>query len=228
MPAMQGEVYVELPARVPQPFVLGEAMDAGLDALKRDGVVLTAAHLVAALPGLLLALASRYAFGEPRLASREYWVRTAALSLAGVVIAALFRAGLLRMALDAARKKKPALADLARGARWFLPMLALEMLKLVVLVLSAPLLFVPYVFVWMGLALAPFWLIEGETLGASMRESWRASRGERLHLLGFFVAAAVVEYLGLLLCCVGTFPAAALTSVATAHVYLRLSGERSQ
>ena len=130
------------------------------------------------------------------------------------------------MSLDAARGKKPELRDLARGGRWFVPMLALEVLHLVVLVIGAPLLFVPYVFVWMGLALAPFWMVDSHvSLVDAMKRNWHAAHGERLHLLGFFVAVAVVQYLGLLLCCVGTFQAAALTTVATAHVYLRLSGE---
>jgi hypothetical protein len=35
----------------------------------------------------------------------------------------------------------------------------------------------------------------------------------------------VIAYLGVLACCIGTFPAEAFSAVATAHVYLRLSGE---
>jgi len=226
---MQGEVYVEEPVAPPLAFSLGEALDAGVAALKRDGLTLSVAQLLAALPGAAASLGARFVLGRPHhLLSWAYLERMALLSAASAVLGALFRGGLLRMSIDAARGERPRLADLARCVRFFPAMLLFEIAHLVVVVLSIPLLFVPYVLVWTRLALAPLAVVErDEGVAAAARWSFRAARGEQLHLFGFLLATAVVAYLGVFACCVGVFPAEALASVATAHVYLRLSGRTS-
>jgi hypothetical protein len=105
-------------------------------------------------------------------------------------------------------------------------MLVLEVVHLVVLALSVPLLAIPYVLVWAPLAVAPFALVDRDDgLVDAVRFAWGAARGERLHLFGFLLATAIVSYLGLVACCVGELPAAALVGVATAHVYARFNGE---
>jgi hypothetical protein len=226
-PAMQGEIWAGEAQPAPMPFSLGEALDEGVRGLRRHGVVLTAAQVLASLPGAAAALAMRLELGQPRFGSHAYWKRTLVLAAAGAVLGALFRGGLVAMALDAARGRTPRLSDLARGARYFPAMLAFEAAHAVILAVSVPLLFVPYVLVWTGVALAPFALVDrAEGIASAVRWSFPAARGERLHLFGFLVATAVVSYLGVLACCVGAFPAAALTSVATAHVYLCLRGMR--
>ena len=225
-PAMQGELWVEETARPRLPFTVGEALDAGLGAMRKRWLVLTLAQILASLPGAGLELAVHYGLAAPRLFSRAYFERTLLLAVAGSVLAALFRGGIASMALAAARGAEPSLGDLVRGMRHFPAMLALELAQLVLLVVSVPLLFVPYSLVWTGLALAPFALVDRDaTLWGAVRWSWETSRGERWHLFGFLAATAVIAYLGVVACCVGTFPAAALTSVATAHVYRRLDGE---
>ena len=224
-PAMQGEVWTPEPRREPAAFSIGEALDDGLRALRRDGLVLSVAQLLAGLPGAAIALAARHWLGQPHFLSRAYFEQSLALGAVGTVLGALFRGGLVKMALDAERRERPKLGDLLRGMRHFPAMLALEVAHAVVLAASVVLLFVPYVLVWTRLALAPFALVDrDEGLAASVRWSWPAAKGERLHLFGFLAATAVVSYLGVIACCVGVFPAAALVSVATAHVYLRQCG----
>jgi len=224
-PAMQGEVYAAEPRAPALSFSLGEALDRGVAGMRRDGVVLTVAQVLASVPGGLVAVAFRLALGQPHFGSRAWLERSLVLMACGAVVSSLFRGGLLRMALATARGARPRLADLARGARFFPAMLAFEVVHLVVVALSIPLLFVPYVLVWTAGALAQLRLVDrDEGFVDAVRWSFDATRGERLHLFGFLVATAVIGYLGVLACCVGAFPAAALTSVATAHVYLRLSG----
>jgi hypothetical protein len=228
VPSIRGEVYVapKESSRAPLAFAIGESLDLGLRAVKRDGVVLSLAQLVAALPGLGFAFGARRVFGNVPMLSWAYLEETLALTALGAIVSAVFRGGITKMSLDAVRGKKTELADLARGARFFLPMLAIEALQYLALAIGVPLLFVPYVLVWMGFALAPMWIVDrGDSLGASLRSSWRATRGERLHLFGFFAATAIVLYLGVLACCVGAFVAEALVAVATAHVYTRFAGE---
>jgi len=223
---MQGELWTPEPTRPRLEFSLGEALDDGMRAMRRSGVVLTLAQFLVALPGAGVAIAFRYALGQPHFASREYVERTLVVSACGAVLGALFRGGLVRMSLDALRGTAPRMGDLARGVRFFPAMLALEIVHLVVLALSVPLLAVPYVLVWTPLALAPFAIVDkGEGLVAAARWSWAAARRERLHLFGFLLATAVVSYLGVVACCVGAFPAAALVALATAHVYARFDGE---
>jgi hypothetical protein len=223
---MQGELWVAEPTRPRLEFSLGEALDDGLRAMRRSGVVLSVAQLVAALPGAGVALAFRAARGQPHFASRAYWEQTILVTACGTVLGAFFRGGLARMSLDACRGAPVRLGDLARGMRFFPAMLVLEVVHLVVLALSVPLLAVPYVLVWAPLALAPFALVDRDDgLVDAVRFAWASARGERLHLFGFLLATAIVSYLGLVACCVGELPAAALVGVATAHVYARFNGE---
>jgi len=235
VPSIRGEVYsAETKARAeeeraPLGFVIGEALDAGLATIKREWLVLSIAQLVAALPGASLSIATHYLLGEAPMFTRAYYEQTLVTMAASSVLGAFFRGGITKMSLDAARGKKPALADLARGAKFFPAMLAFEAIQWVLLLASAALLFVPYVLVWMRWMLAPVRLVDREEgLASSMRASWRATRGEALHLFGFAIAMVVVSYLGVLACCVGSLPAEALDAVAMAYVYLRFAGEETK
>ncbi len=228
MPSIQGQVYaVERTSEsAPLPFTIGETLDAALAVMKREWLVLSLAQIIAALPGTAIALGMHFAFGEAKLFTRAYYEETLVSIAVSSIIAAFFRGGIVKMSLDAARGKKPTLADLARGARFFPAMLAIEVMQMIAIVFGVALLFIPYALVWMGFVLASMWRVDGEkNLIASLRASWRATRGERLHLFGFVLVTLVIAYLGVLACCVGTFPADAFSAVATAHVYLRLSGE---
>jgi hypothetical protein len=81
------------------------------------------------------------------------------------------------------------------------------------------------VFLTMRLTFAHYYVVDTErgpieALGAS----WRAMQGQMLTLFGFGVLAFLLTVAGLMLCCVGIFPVMAVTKVAEAIIYTRISG----
>ncbi len=81
------------------------------------------------------------------------------------------------------------------------------------------------VLVTMRLKFAEFYVVDAghgpiEALGAS----WRATQGQVLKLLGFFVLVFLLTFAGLLACCIPVFVVTAVTRVAEALIYLHISG----
>lgn len=81
------------------------------------------------------------------------------------------------------------------------------------------------VFLTMRLSFAQYYLADTdrgpiEALGAS----WTALRGQMLGLFGFMVLVFLLSLAGTMMCCVGLLPVMAVTRVAQAIIYTRISG----
>jgi uncharacterized membrane protein len=68
---------------------------------------------------------------------------------------------------------------------------------------------------------------KGRFAADALGESWRLTKGHRANLFLFMLLMFAVNLLGLLCCCVGVFVTSAMTSLATAWIYLRLTGQRT-
>jgi hypothetical protein len=79
------------------------------------------------------------------------------------------------------------------------------------------------IYVGLGLALSPYAVaLDDAAPMEAVRSSWGRVRGNRWRMLLFHVVMAVVGFLGMLACCIGTIPATALITAAWSESYLRL------
>lgn len=203
------------------PWTLGEALDVGWAGVRAHPGPLVGAQIVSAIPAAVAGQVIRAWIDPAHPFSREGLTVMAIDSSVAFLLSRLFAGGLVAMQCSAARGETPAFAQLVRGARFFLPLLVLGLIDVTALAL-VPLLVVPYVWVALGLAFAPYLVVDrGMSVGAALRESFRLARGQRVPLFFFFVIAAIVAYLGLFACCVGGFVTGPLVGVATAFVYTR-------
>ncbi len=97
------------------------------------------------------------------------------------------------------------------------PVLAFMAGSLVLLVLS--------VFVTLRLHFAPYYVVDaGRGAIESLGSSWKATDGQLGQLVVFGVLSGLLDLAGLCLCCVGFLPMMALTQLAQAIIYTRISG----
>ena len=142
-------------------------------------------------------------------------------------VAVFFAMGSVRYALRLARGEPAGFRDVFSWGPYF-PYLGATIL--IALGTAFGLLFciVPGVF------LAICWMFTGQVIldkgmgpVEAMGHSWNLSRGHRWDLLLFFLLVLGVNLLGLLACCVGLFVTSAMTFLAWAWVYLRLTGQET-
>ncbi len=203
------------------PWTLGEALDVGWGGVRAYPVPLVGASVVAALPSLAAGQLVRVWIRPEHPLSREGLTLFAIDTAIAVVLSRLFEGGLIAMRCSAARGEQPVFAELGRGVRFFFPLLLLGLIDVAAIALL-PLLVVPYVWVALGLAFAPYYVVDrGMGVREAIAESFRVARGQRVPLLFFFVVGGIVVYLGVFACCVGTLVTAPLFGVATAFVYTR-------
>lgn len=70
---------------------------------------------------------------------------------------------------------------------------------------------------WMGSRAVA---LDGMAPMDALERSWSLARGNRIHLLIFYVVTAVFTALGLVACCVGVFATRAITDVGTTRAFL--------
>lgn len=156
-------------------------------------------------------------------------VAASGLSMAlSLVPSAFLQAGLAKWLLGLVRRSPD------RGvASLFTPaissafsVLVANVLLQVGLVVGFLALVVPGIILAMGWSFAALAIVDRglgplEGLGAS----WAMTRGHRLGLFGYFLLSCLVCFGGALLCLVGMIPAAAITYLGWASIYVRLRGE---
>jgi uncharacterized membrane protein len=111
------------------------------------------------------------------------------------------------------------------GGDVYLKMLATRILQTFAALIGCLLLIVPGVILTTGFSQAEYYVADAG-LGpiAAMRESWRVTDGQKLPLFGFALLARVIMVAGLFACCLGLFVSIPFGEIATAIVFVRMSG----
>ena len=215
------------PGGAPRGFATREVLEAAWAVTKIHWPVLVAAYAVWTVPASLVSLIPLLAVAlqlvEPN--SIEYFGLYLSTTFAAQIIGSFFQVGYIRIALAAARGQAPQFIDIFGGFDRFLSLIAIFLITFVPETLGAVLFVVPGVILFLGLSLSTFYCVDAR-LGpiASLRESWRATRGNKFAIFVFLCAAFVVYMLSMLACCVGPFLSFGLLYVAWAIIYMRLSG----
>lgn len=211
----------------PQPWAVGETIELAWEGFKREWLALAGAHFLVSTISLVPTLAPAALLAARVVAPRstQYWIVWAASNVVFLLVSTFFEVGLVRLWLSVARGQAANFATLFGGGNRFFAYFGLRILTAIALVLGLAALLVPCVIISLGLAVAPFYLVDAE-LGpiAAMRESWKATTGHKGDLLLLSLVSAVLLFFGSMLCCIGYFVAAPVCSVALSIVYVRLSG----
>jgi hypothetical protein len=147
--------------------------------------------------------------------------------LFSAVVQVYFTLGSVRVCLNIVRGQEASLRDLVVPPGTFLRGFAANALVGLGTILGLVLCIVPGVVFALGSVFAQYGVVDRE-LGPieAIQESWRLTEGERLSVLGFFLACAGVGIVGVLACCVGLFAALPVISLATATVYEGLLAQK--
>lgn len=143
----------------------------------------------------------------------------------GFVVQWFFQAGFTRALLRVARTGQARFADVFSGGSVYLPFVAMHILLGIAVALGLLVLIVPGIILMLGTLFAGYYVVD-QRMGPieAIRASWAATEGHKSNLFVFLLASAGVGLLGALACCVGYLPAAAMSGIATAIIYLRLAG----
>jgi hypothetical protein len=214
-------------AGVPQPWDVDEVVTASFDTFKANWAVLVLVHftggVIASLPGLIPTFAvvthavARY--------SRQYWALEVPSMLAELVISTFFQVGYVRIWMTAVRGDTPRFEDLFGGAARFPALLATTFLVLLTTLAFMGLLVVPGFIVGLGLSLSSFYVVDQDMRPIeAMRASWKATVGHKGKLFMLALLGFLIFVVGCCACCVGILAAFPIIGMATATIYLRLSG----
>ncbi len=146
-------------------------------------------------------------------------------TLFATVVGAFLQVGFLRICLEVVRGGTPQIGALFAGGDRFLPLLGANILVGLVVGLGMLLLIVPGIIIALSLFPVQFYVVDAK-MGPmeAMRASRAATKGHKGNLFGLSVAYVGIALLGLLACCVGIVAAVPLCYLASAIVYVRLSG----
>jgi len=155
---------------------------------------------------------------------RHTLLATALGAAAGLVVQAVFTPGIIAMSLAAARGEPVRLAALGAGAKRAAPMLATILVTTLLTLLSGALLVVPAAVVVSGLTFAQFFVVD-QGLGplAAVRASLRATDGHKFKVFIVLVLGGLLCLAGLALGGAGYPFALAVSWVAYAVLYVRIT-----
>lgn len=181
------------------------------------------ATLLGALPGQVPALLVQ--IGAMEETSSAHTGAVLGFTALGFVVQWFFQAGFTRALLRVARTGQARFADIFSGGSVYLPFVAMHILLGIAIALGLLVLIVPGVILMLGTLFAGYYVVD-QRMGPieAIRASWAATEGHKASLFVFLLASAGVGLLGGLACCVGYLPAAAMSGIATAIIYLRLAG----
>lgn len=220
--------YAGAGAHPPMPWSVGEALSKGWGRTKLWWVTLIFAPLVASIiqqvaSGVFNGLAQVMADSEVMAA-----MLTFTGSVASLLLGSFFGVGLLRIFITAARGQPPAFDQLFSGGDRWGAYLGTQLLYGLAVTVGFVLLIVPGVILALGLSQSLYICVDqGKGPVDSLRESWEMMKGHKVNFLGFSIVSVFVIMLGVLALIVGVLPAMAVIYVATAWIYLRLSGQPS-
>lgn len=147
-----------------------------------------------------------------------------ALMIADIILSAGFTVIALRLAEGHTARYRDILPPFA--AVW--PFFAASFVAAVATVLGLVLLVIPGIYITLRLSMARFavidhWAANGKAgIMESLRHSWQSTRGHAWRLLGFFIVVVAINLVGFLALGVGLLVSVPVTTLAWAHVYIKL------
>lgn len=155
-----------------------------------------------------------------------HWLTTVFFTVISTAIGAFFMVGQVRACLAAAREQPVEFGVFFSGADRFLVVLLVQILWGLGIALGLLLLIVPGIIVTLGWLLAFNHAVDSRCGPVeALAESWRLTQGEKGKLFVLMLALGGISILGACACYVGLFVAVPIVNIATATVYLRLSGQ---
>ncbi len=210
-----------------QPWDIGEILSLAFEGFKRTWGVLIGAFFVdailAGIPGQIPQILTQTGAVDPGSAAAS--ILALVLGLVGLAIGAFMASGLLKIYITAARGGQPNFGDLFSGGSKMFSILAVQILMGFAILLGLLLLIVPGIILALGLSYATYFVADAD-MGPidALKASWAATTGSKGKLFLFGIVAFFIAMLGLVACCVGVFAAVAITALAQAMIYVRISG----
>jgi hypothetical protein len=168
------------------------------------------------------AIVASGALGNP---SAPPWWFTLSTEVMSFAVSSFFTVGTTRQQLLAARGGTPTFGQLFGGADRTLAMFFVNILCVMCVFTGALVLIVPAFVVMAGVYCASYLVVDAE-LGPfdAISESFAATKGQRLKLLGFMTVCSLVAVSGGLMLGVGLIVTVPMSFVAFAIVYARITG----
>jgi uncharacterized membrane protein len=148
-------------------------------------------------------------------------------NLLSFVIQAVVLGGIVDFCLRVARGNKPPFAVVFGGPRYFVPMLVGMILMALGVAFGLLLCLIPGVILALGCMVWSYLVVDRGVGGFdALKQSWHLTQGHKGTLFVFAVLAFLVMLAGVLACCLGAvLVSGPVLGIATAYIYLKLSGE---
>ena len=221
-------------AGTPRPWKTGEVLELAWQRVRTQKAVLMGAsfcglglpQLVTFLPRAFFEVDARNVVHGNLLA---YQATVLAAQLASFFLSSYFLAGSAKIWIDVARGKEARFGDLFGGFARTPSMLGMILLMTMTMAISVGFvcLIVPGIILTAGFSVAQYFVVDAE-MGPmrALSASWEVTKGHRLALFGFGLAATLVMTIGAFACGFGMLLTYPIVYVALAIVYLRISGHR--
>jgi hypothetical protein len=143
------------------------------------------------------------------------------------VLGVYFMVGQVRVALTAARGQQVEIGTYFSGYDKLLPGIILGILLYLGVALGIVLFVIPGIILALGWALAFFVMVDTDASATeALAASWQQTKGQKGKIFLFYLAAAGIAILGLIALYVGLFVALPVILIATAEMYLCISGRQ--
>lgn len=182
--------------------------------------------IIASVPGYIAGAIQAAAQLEP--GTTEYVLVQAVGTILDNLLTLFFTIGQIRLYLQAARGKDPEFGVLFSGMDRFPALFVMGLVAGILYVIGFFLLIFPAIILACGLYFAGWFLVD-HNLGPieSLKKSWDVTNGHKANIFVFSLLSVLVVLAGCFACIIGAFAGQAVVGVATAIIFLRLTGEQT-
>ncbi len=181
--------------------------------------------VIAGVPGYIASGVQAGAELQP--GTSEYVLVQGVGNLLDGLLSVFFSIGQVRLFLQAARGRTPDFGVLFSGMDRFPAVFVAGLIAGILYIIGFVLLIVPMFILIYGLYFAT-WFVVDHQLGPveALKKSWEVTNGHKLNLFLFSLLSILVGLAGCAACLVGIYAAQAVIGVASAIIFLRLTGEQ--